>query len=284
MGLVGPTALSLSSAIQSTPDLAKVDILSVSLDSKATDLLRRIADDRGIAIQFHPLKDDAFGSARHKGRHVPKAALARLFLPHLMEGRVLYIDGDTYVRRDLAEVYGISMDGHLIGGVRDSGSLHALHRISRGKTWSHLEETAKIVAPSPVHSYINSGVLLMDCGAIRNEGSLAEGMLKFERAIGYRTVDQDFINELFRGRIKHLNPAWNSSWGRASLQRSWAKDHGCSGAELKEEKDGIYHFHGPLKPWHSLPRDKWKRSIYAVAIYKAALWSFRRRYPEAIFT
>ncbi|MDB6454461.1 glycosyltransferase family 8 protein [Falsirhodobacter sp. 20TX0035] len=287
MGLIGPTALSLDSAIRCTPGLSDVDILSVSLDHKATDLLRRIAANGNVSLHIHPMRDEHFESARHKGKHVPKAALARMFLPRLVDGRVLYIDGDTLVRRDLAPVFGTPLNGNLIGAVRDFGCSEALSRIRRGKSWSYKGATKDaietVVAPYDADSYINSGVILMDCAAIRDEDGLAETMVQFERAAAFRTVDQDFSNALFKGRIQHLNPAWNASWGRSERHRSWIRQMGHEGPETFREKDGILHFHGPFKPWKALPRNRWKRNPLAVGAYKLALWSFRRRYPDVAF-
>ncbi|QUS35214.1 glycosyltransferase family 8 protein [Falsirhodobacter algicola] len=283
MGLIGPTALSLWSAIRSTPSLGHVEILDVELTEAARDILRRIAGPAGVAITFHAMQDSDFDAARHKGRHVPKAALARLFLPRLVEDRVLYIDGDTLVRRDLAEAFTADLEGKPLGAVRDFGCLQGLDRVRRGKSWSHREVTEQLVAPFPVEDYFNSGVLLMDCAAIRNEGTLAQDMITFDRAQEYRTVDQDFLNELFKGRVKHLNPAWNASWGRTAQQRTWIGLHGHDGPETQREADGIYHFHGPLKPWRKLPSNRWRRSIPAVARYKLALRSFRKAFPDVPF-
>lgn len=283
MGLIGPTALSLASAIRSTPRLSDIDILAVSLDVAAKDLLRRVADKADVSLHIHSMTDKHFDSARPKGRHVPKAALARMFLPQLVEGRVLYIDGDTLVRRDLARVFDVSLDGNLIGAVRDFGCLQGLARVARGKTWSHREATETLVYPYGAANYINSGVILMDCAAIRNDSALADAMVKFDQATEYRTVDQDFLNALFKGRIKHLNPAWNTSWGRSRLHRSWIAKLGHSGVETQREKDGILHFHGPFKPWRPLPRNRWKRNLLAVGAYKLALRSFQKRYPDVVF-
>jgi len=282
MGLVGPTALSLGSAIRVTPSLRHVDILACSLDSDAVDLFRRVASEGNVSLTLHPMGDEMFETARHKGRHVPKTALARMFLPGIVDGRVLYIDGDTLIRRDLAPLFASELDGKLIGGVRDYGVLAGLHRISRGKDWAYRTQTEAVISPYPTDDYINSGVLIMDCAEIRRE-KLDEAMVQFERATGYRTVDQDFLNELFKGRVKYLNPAWNASWGRASWQRGQISRHGHGGTEIRQEKTGIYHFHGPAKPWHSLSMDMWRRDPICIATYKIALYKFRKRYPDVTF-
>lgn len=282
MGLLAPTALALDSALRTTA-ISQVEILSVSLTAKAESILRLIADKREVPIQFHVMDDSAFAGVSAKGSHVPNAALARLYLPQLVDERILYIDGDTLVRRDLSEVFRMPMNGNLIGGVRDFSSLKKEVKFQSGRSWSAREAVEHIVTPFPVESYINSGVLLIDCAAIRRENDLAEAMLKFDYADKYQLVDQDYINELFKGRILHINPSWNSSWGRQDLQTKWARKLGYTGSEVKQEPAKIIHYHGAEKPWRKMPRERWKRSFRAVLAYKVALRSFQRRFPGLSF-
>ncbi|WP_435166973.1 glycosyltransferase family 8 protein [Falsirhodobacter sp. 1013] len=283
MGLVGPTGFSLASALSATPGVGHVDILSVSLTGEAVNFLQRIADDAEVSIQFHPLTDAHFRSAKPQGNHVPKAALSRLLLPDYVEGRVIYLDGDTWVRRDLAPLFDMELDGALIGGVRDYGRLRGASLLHAGRESDKGHDVAKIVSPYPADSYINSGVLLLDCAAIRREAGIYEAMHQFQRAIKYTTVDQDYLNELFRGRIKHLNPAWNASWGRDARQRKWISAHGYSGEEVQHQKTSVYHFHGAEKPWQPLSKDKWRRRRYAILVYKLRLEIFKKRHPSKFF-
>ena len=283
MGLVGPTGFSLASALSATSEIGHVDILSVSLTADAVNFLQGIADDAKVSIQFHHLADTHFLTAKPKGNHVPRAALARLLLPDYVEGRVIYLDGDTWVRRDLAPLFNMELDGNLIAGVRDYGRLKGASRIRAGQEWDKIYDVEKIVSPFPADSYINSGVLLLDCAAIRAEAEIYDAMHQFDRATKYTTVDQDYLNELFRGRIKHINPAWNASWGRDAVQRSWTSIHGYSGVEVRYERTGIYHFHGAEKPWGPLSKDRWRRRRIAILVYKMRLEVFKKRHPSKFF-
>lgn len=280
MGFIGPTALSLFSAIRSTPGLRHIDILGMNLTHEAVALLRKIADDHEIHMHFHRLSDDDFGSTPDKVRHISKTSMARLLLPKLVEGRVIYIDGDTLVKRDLGELFDIDLEGNLIGGVRDFGSIKRINRMLDGIEWDRKSEIDKIMAPSSAADYVNSGVLLMDCAAIRAKNEICDAIKDFDRAAAYRHLDQDHINHVFRGSIKHLNPAWNSSWGQSQLQRArTTRIFGTSG-ETRREKTGILHYHGPVKPWHNVGFKKTKRYTAAVASYKFNKWLFDKSFPD----
>ncbi|GHB14410.1 glycosyltransferase family 8 protein [Salinicola rhizosphaerae] len=282
MGLLAPTALALDSALRTT-SVSQVDILGVSLTLAAKNILHRIAGEAKTRLVIHELEESSFTGVTYKGGHVPNAALARLYLPHIVDERVLYIDGDTLIQRNLRSAFDISMGGSLIAGVRDFSRLKKECKFQRGRSWSTRSEVEAIVSPSPIESYINSGVLVIDCAAIRREPTLADDMLKFERANKYSLVDQDYINELFKGRILHLNPSWNSSWGRHHLQARWAKELGYSGEEVRRESARILHFHGAEKPWRKMPRERWKRSLRASLAYKVAFYQFKKRFPDLSF-
>ncbi|MDB6454834.1 glycosyltransferase family 8 protein [Falsirhodobacter sp. 20TX0035] len=283
MGFFGPTALSLWSATRSTPNLRHIDILSLNLTSHAMDVLRRIAGEREVNIQFHLLTDDHFGSAPEKVRHLSKTSLARLLLPSLVQERVIYIDGDTLVKRDLDDLYNIDLKGNLIGGVRDFGVVKRLDLLTHGKTWDRQAETEQIMAPYPPADYVNAGVLLLDCVSIRGNKCIYSGLSDFNKASNYRNFDQDHINHLFRGRIKHLNPAWNDSRGRAVLQRTRTERLYGASAETEQERSGIIHYHGKVKPWRKMGYKDAKRSLHAVALYRMHKWIFDRQYSNIIF-
>ncbi|WP_435168752.1 glycosyltransferase family 8 protein [Falsirhodobacter sp. 1013] len=283
MGFFGPTALSLVSAIKSTPDLQQIVILSLDLTSDAADLLREIANEGEIDIHFHQLTDSHFGSVPETVRHLSKTTLARLLLPSLVQGRIIYIDGDTLVKRNLSDLFNIDLEGNLVGGVRDFGVVKRLDQLAHGHTWDHKTEREEIMAPYAAADYVNAGVLLMDCAAIRSNPEMHEKLGDFDRAARYRSLDQDHLNHVFRGKIKHLNPAWNDSWGRAAVQRARTEQVFGASDETRHEKTGIYHYHGPVKPWHRVGYKKARRHPSAIASYKVSKWLFDRRFPHIAF-
>ena len=89
----------------------------------------------------------------------------------------------------------------------------------------------------------------MDSDAIRATPGLEDQMQDMIAAQGYPTVDQDRINVIFEGRITHLDPAWNCSWGRLRQQRQFEAGLPSTAAMPRPV---ILHFHGPKKPWHQL--------------------------------
>jgi len=110
---------------------------------------------------------------------------ARFALPWLWPAadRCIYLDCDTLVRKPIRPLWETDLGGALIGA-------------SRGT----------------VHEYgFNSGVLLLDCAAMRGEEGLHEKWEAFaaENARRFHLPDQTAMNEFYRGRIAELPRTWN---------------------------------------------------------------------------
>jgi lipopolysaccharide biosynthesis glycosyltransferase len=163
------------------------------------------------------------------------------------ERRVVYLDSDIIVLRDLRGLWAAEIDeGDLFAAV--------CHPSYVGGN-SHLA-TLGLGAAAP---YFNSGVMVMDLEAMRAEG-VAEGVRRFAVRSDrppLRYPEQDTMNALYAGRWTSIDPTWNSmtSIVLPFLSGStWADDvhHPPGVLERAATDPAIVHFEGPavLKPWH----------------------------------
>lgn len=124
-----------------------------------------------------------------------KASMARLYLANLIpEDKVLYLDTDLIVRKNLDELWSISMDDHYVAGVIDQGAKKFL--------------TPNL--PVDADTYINSGVTLFNLKKIR-EDNMVEKLDKFINENKLYCPDQDTINVVFKDKILFLPNKYNSS-------------------------------------------------------------------------
>ncbi len=276
-GLLKPTLLSLDSALARTSGPVGVTFVGFALEPREEDAVRRVVAAHPRArLTLQRLDPDWMRDARSPKSFITPVALARMFLPRLAEGRVLYIDGDTLVLRDLAPLASLDLQGRPMAGVAD---FVTLSRLARGQA-DRLEEARRVMGPTPLWGYVNSGVLLMDTEAIRRTPGRQAAMEDMRAAQGFSTVDQDRLNQIFRGEILLLDPAWNASWGRARRQRA---DLARVGAGLLAAGGGgpaILHFHGPNKPWKPLRLSQLAKGGPALWRYHRARSGFARRFPD----
>lgn len=123
--------------------------------------------------------------------------LARLimsrFLPKSIN-RVLYLDGDTIVRRNLTELWETNLDGCIIGAVREPTA-----RVSQRRQLNITDMR-----------YFNAGVLLIDIDAWKRN-HVEQTLLKYcnENWQNLFANDQDAINGALATKIKELSPSYN---------------------------------------------------------------------------
>jgi len=139
-------------------------------------------------------------------------------------GRVLYLDCDMVVRRDLTDLYTADLGGRPVGAAPDKYLREAPLRVPG---W-----------PADARDYFNAGMLLVDLAAWKASGCW-ESMraLLHRHADDYAIPDQDAFNLACRGKIRELPFAWNYQVT-------------ATPADDPPVEPRVVHFVGDLKPWN----------------------------------
>lgn len=168
-------------------------------------------------------------------------ALAKFDLPGLIGGaRALYLDGDVIIKKDIADLFDVPLDGKMAAVVRDSGRLY-------NDTGLRAEMSA----------YFNSGVMLLNLDLMRKEGA-TQKLIDAKIALNNpKLVDQDAFNIVFDGRTKLLPIQYNALMVNLHNCRKRFTIEGINafyGTSFKsfedmESKVRILHFASKEKPW-----------------------------------
>ena len=148
-----------------------------------------------ISIRQIRPEDNNFSKVPHGKLGQP--ALKRLNMPHLLPDieKVLYMDSDILVLKDLTELYETDIGDNLIAGVKDVCLL-----FQEDPRFGHF----------PPNSYICTGVMLMNLKQMRLENTeqrfldVVPEVVKF-----WVTTDQDIINYTCKGDVLILPPKFN---------------------------------------------------------------------------
>ena len=176
-----------------------------------------------------------------------EAIFYRMFIASMYPrlSHAVYIDCDVVLVDDIAKLYFTDIGDNILGAVADE-SIPAVPEFC-----DYVENWVGI----PADRYINSGVLLMNLKAFR-QNEIAE---RFERLVteyNFDTVapDQDYLNYLCRGKIHYLDGGWNKQ----------PKPDNVAPIE------GLHLIHYNLynKPWH-----------YGGLPYENAFWDVARMTP-----
>jgi lipopolysaccharide biosynthesis glycosyltransferase len=183
------------------------------------------------------------------------AAYLRLLIPQLLPAvdRVIYLDSDLIVERDLSELWEAGFDDHAALAVPDY-----LYPCVSSVDWAGDTYTTCGVAPGA--PYCNTGVLVMNLERWR-QNDIGERALEYIRRFPQfiRWAEQDGINAVLGGEWGLLDDRWNvmtsgvNCYGRLStlstLERRTAQE------QLLRDPF-ILHFSGPIKPWRFAQRGR----------------------------
>jgi lipopolysaccharide biosynthesis glycosyltransferase len=190
-------------------------VLDGGISQSSRNTLSRLTKRFGesVRLEFVPVEDSVFrGTTLGPGKS--HMAYFRILLPRVLEvSRLIYLDCDVLVFRDLSELFDQHLSaGKILAAVRDSETLS-------------LGDDSRIVANAmklPARGvYFNSGVILMNLDELRRQHF-------FERAVEflnnwsgkYRFWDQSAINFLLHGQIDELPVYWNRASWRFDAQQN----------------------------------------------------------------
>lgn len=250
-GFTQCTLVSALSAIRHTPSDIKIHLFHGPLaDANRTAVIKfcEAHRERVFDIDFRDRLPEIGGS------HITKFALARLAVLMNFNKRVLYLDGDTLIRKDLTELLNTDLGNCAIGAALCPTHLSWWYK-SRSSIRPGHHRNSKVVNErlaatglKDLTTYINSGVLLVDPPRIR-EINLAGKFSDLTIAASYRWHDQDHINILLKDYMHLIDSKFNSIWGNLSFKNSVFPSELKNAQRLAMTDPTIIHFAGKQKPW-----------------------------------
>lgn len=163
--------------------------------------LEKVAYNRSSIVEFHKIDENDFSVVKNQMSRFTIGAMFRCSLPELLPdlNRIIYLDADLFVNRDIKELWDVDVREYCLAGVVDEGV--AVHNYPR--ILNKYPEIKK-------ESYFNSGVLYMNLKKIREFGNLKKLVVDF--LIENPEADlpnQDALNVLFHNKVLYLDGSWN---------------------------------------------------------------------------
>jgi len=129
------------------------------------------------------------------------SAAARLILNEYLpnESRAIWLDIDTIVNDDLAQLYHMKMAHAVAAAAGSRYGFTAISPLSKG-----LAESANVTSDN----FFNSGVLLVDLEKWQTQ-NLTEKVASWGKTLGWDVGDQAALNFALGGEYDHLDMRWN---------------------------------------------------------------------------
>lgn len=214
-------------------------ILDSGISAENKQKILTLANEK-TEIVFAPINETVFNNYElDKNSYITAAMFNRFVIPELLadKERVLYLDVDLVVLKNLRQFYFADMSGKAIGMIKDYNYKECEKRLG-------------------VENYYNSGVMLFDIKKCREVGLTARLMQALaENKQKLFCPDQDIINMQCQDLIKEFDFIYN------------AQAHPLQSANIKLINDeinqiAILHYTTALKPWgvqkHPLEKYYWQ--------------------------
>jgi lipopolysaccharide biosynthesis glycosyltransferase len=207
-----------------------------TLSERSARRLRDFVRDHGMELETIPITDDVVASLPPTRLYAP-IVWYRLLVPELLPhlDRVLVLDADLLVLQSLRSLYDRDLGNHLLAAVGTS-----------------TDERVLGLGLDPAAPYLNTGVMLMNLEAMRDE-KLGPRAIAFghERNADLIFPEQDALNVLAKNRWDRLHPRWNA------MSHLWLmpENSDLAYSDLDQESarlsPAIVHFEGfqTVKPW-----------------------------------
>lgn len=175
--------------------------------------------------------------------HISKAAYFRLDMANILPAdvqKVIYIDVDLLVLRDIAELWNTDMQGKAIAAVPDYGIMASKRLMQQKHTVIGLPTDRK---------YFNSGVVIMDLAQWR-EHDYSSKVINLAATGNFPHHDQDALNKLFMDNWFELSLSWNVIPPVFDLLPKVLFNSKFREKAIKARKNiAILHYAGRYKPW-----------------------------------
>ncbi len=207
-----------------------IHILHSGIKKEHETQINELACD-GFRVEFVDVADkiDALSSELNLRDYYTFTTYYRIFIAGMFPeyDKAVYLDSDTIVRADVADLFDTQLGDNLIAGIPDG----AVSVIPPFQVY-----TDKVLGIK-ADKYFNAGIIVMNLKLFREENFYDAfndllGKYKFRVA-----QDQDYLNVLCRNRVVYLPEVWNVMPVR-------------SVSTEKVANPKIIHYNLTSKPWH----------------------------------
>jgi lipopolysaccharide biosynthesis glycosyltransferase len=221
--------VTLYSLLESSLRPVKIYFLQKGYCSRDIESLRKTLGPFSGLYKLIILDFDDSVFSRYRGLQGNKFTYARIMLASIIhEERVIYLDSDLVIKRDLGDLFHADLNGHVVG-VAGVGNIE----------WALEREFFTSIGLDKEAKYFNAGVLVMDLDKWR-AFNITRKCIEFADKYPdmLLTADQTVLNYVFyRNNFCELDKSYN----RALYADSNSVDPAESGS--------VFHFVGAPKPW-----------------------------------
>lgn len=165
-----------------------------------------IKEKSNFSIRFISCKENIANRKFYTSLHVTIMTYARFIVLDVLKAyeKVIYLDCDIIVNKDIALLYSIDLKNDFIGAVQDSIMYGWYFDIKSDQK----EYNKNKLGLSESNIYFNAGVLLFNVKLMKQYYNTTQ-LLSIASSDNYRWFDQDILNMICKNKVKILDNRWN---------------------------------------------------------------------------
>ena len=247
---VMPTSVAITSLIENKlpSTFYRVYVLGDRLTEENCHLLEELSTPR-VEIVVIPVKEDLEQyKCVNTGVYLvaTKAALLKFNLPEILseEEKVIFLDGDVIVRKDLSKLFNIDL-----GGGKYAAVVRDLPQVLFDK---------QLIDTGSGRDYFNSGVMLLNLVELR-KNDISKKLYETKLSMLEDTLmDQNVFNVVFQDKVVQLPVEYNvlyvnlaESWEKYNILQRINETYKSNYMSLDDilQRGVIVHYSSPNKPW-----------------------------------
>lgn len=189
--------------------------------------------------------------------HFTLATYYRFFLPIIFQqySKVLYIDCDTVILKDIAKLYQIDVKNNYIGATRDIEIIRTCEHNLPSSDYFY-----KVLKMKNHKDYFQAGCMICNITKMLEDNFTQKLIDRLKEIKTPRFVDQCVLNSICEGKVKFIPQNWNYTWHIAIMNKIYEPD--IPEPYLTQFKSAqsdpyILHFTAiGIKPWLNPALDK----------------------------
>ena len=249
-------AVALQSILEHTSEKDYYDIVILHTKIPA-ELQKRVLvlgkDKENVSIRFFNLNSYVTHIPFKAHQHISIETFYRYFIMEIMPDykKVLYLDSDIIVLRDISELYHTDVGHSLLAAARDMDVIGTYK--NKSEMQSYLKDKLHLKEPL---NYFQAGVIVLNLEALRAKVTIRTLIEKTLEA-NWSFVDQDVLNQVCKGCVTFISQKWNVLMDWRYSMHSRMEYMRCAPRLLWEEycdarkNPSIIHYAGAWKPWNT---------------------------------
>ncbi|WP_455844820.1 DUF4422 domain-containing protein [Pantoea agglomerans] len=216
-----------------------------------------VKDRKNFSLRYFDVNAFSEMKSVYTRAHFSAATYARLFIPFIFSrfDKVLFIDADTIVESDIAELVHIDLETNLVAAVKDivmEGFVKfgAIAHTDENKNESAKQYLNNVLQMKNTEWYFQAGLILFNIKQMNIEKTYID-LIQTMKSRSFWFLDQDIMNKVFYGRVHYLPLRWNVYHGNGNTDDFFPNLTFSTYMQFLESRKNpkMIHFAGENKPW-----------------------------------